>query len=219
MVGTLHQISPAQLANFLRQPRLAYDYVSAPLFENPVTLDLAEKMMAEIQAKAEGFPSAFRAEVERVTAQFKAKSQARKGSQLVKPKADPEQERKELRLEKDWHVLHYLLNGTHDGGTGPLAVAVLGDKEIPDLDRESGYGPFRYLTPKQVKAVAEALAEVNPKELIPGIDLADAQSKKIYLGHTLDDAGWDYLPEFFSSFRSFYEDASRSGNAILVTIT
>ena len=101
MTGTLHQITPTQLAEFLRHPRMAYDYITAPMFANPDIMERGEKWMAEIRAKAVSFPPAFRAEVERVAGQFMAKAEAKKGPQLVKPKSEPEPERKELRLEKE----------------------------------------------------------------------------------------------------------------------
>jgi hypothetical protein len=222
MQATFHQITPQQLAGFLRKPRTAYDYVSAPFFENPQSLELGEKMVAELRAKAASpnFPPAFRAEVERVAQQFIAKSQAQKGPQLVRPESVSTQERKEFSLEKDWHVLHYALNGTHDGGATALADAILGGEEIPDLDRSSGYGPFRFLRPEQVAAVAAALAKVHPEELLSRLNYEDAEAKQIYLSHTLDDlADWDYLPELFIGFRDFYADAARSGNAMILSIT
>ena len=37
--------------------------------------------------------------------------------------------------------------------------AIMGGKEIPDRQGVMGYGPIRYLTPEEVRQVAEALAE------------------------------------------------------------
>jgi hypothetical protein len=179
-------------------------------------------MVAELRVKAASpdFPPAFRAEVERVAQQFMAKSQAQKGPQLVRPQSAAKPERKQFSLEKDWHVLHYALNGTHDGGTTALADAILGGEEIPDLDRTSGYGPFRFLRPEQVADVAAALAEVHPEELLSRLNHKDAEAKQIYLAHTLDDlADWEYLPELFVSFRDFYADTARSDNAMILAIT
>jgi hypothetical protein len=222
MQATFHQIRPRQLAEFLQNPRTAYDYVSAPFFENPQLLEMGEKMVSQIRAQAASpnFPPAFRAEVERVAQQFMAKSQARKGPQLVRPGAAVKPERKQFSLEKDWHVLHYALNGTHDGGTTALADAILGGEEIPDLGRTSGYGPIRFLRPEHVAVVAATLAEVHPEELLSKLNFEDAEAKQIYLSHTLDNlTDWEYLPELFVSFRDFYADAARSGNAMILAIT
>jgi len=103
----------------------------------------------------------------------------RKTTKLQVVKASNES-RKEFSLEKEWHLLHYILNRTVDGGIGPLADVVLGGDEIPDDDGTGDYGPLRYLSPAKVKAVASALAEVNAEELAAAFDPEDAAAKGIY---------------------------------------
>ena len=140
MVANFYQVTPEQLAEFLRRPAAAYDYTLTPFFENPASVEWAENVLAELRNKTEGFPAGVRAQVERVAAQLKSKSQVSKGPQLVKPRSKPEPERRVFSLEKDWHVLHYALNGTHDGGPGPLADAILGGHEIPDVEGVTSFG-------------------------------------------------------------------------------
>jgi len=225
MVGTFYQVTPQQLAEFLRRPAAAYDYTLSPMLEDPAAVEWAANVLVELRKKTEGFPPGVRAQVERVAAQLESKSQARKGPQLVKPKSKPEPERRVFSLEKDWHVLHYALNGTHDGGTGPLADAILGGREIPDVEGVTSFGatssnPLRYLDSAEVSSIAAALLEVDPSQLLSKLDFADAQKEKIYLWHTLDDAAnWEYLPELFVTFRDFYSEAARSGNCMLLSIT
>jgi hypothetical protein len=220
MVAALHQITPQQLDEFLRRPNAAYDYVMAPFFEDSTLVDAAEKMFAQLRENTARFPPAARAELERAAQHFKTQSQARKGPQLVKPGPEPPPERKDFSLEKDWHVLHYVLNGTHDGGTGPLARAILPGNEILGIEAQMDYGPLRYSTPAEVQAIGAALLEVDPGTLISNVNVADAQAKKIYLSHTLDDpTSWSYSPDFFNDFRAFYSDAAHSGNAMLLSIT
>lgn len=219
MSAKLYQITPQQLSDFLRRPSTAYDYAMAPLFEDSSIVQGVEDMFGELRRKASSLPPAFRAEVERVAQQFQSKSAARKGPQLVKPRPEPEPARKEFSLEKDWHVLHYVLNGTREGGSGTLAQAVLPSKEIPDVERVSGYGPIRYLTPGEVASIAAALRQVDPNELLSSVNVADAQAKKIYLAHTLDDlTNWAYFPKFFTDFSAFYSDATACGNALLMWV-
>lgn len=224
MVAKFYQVTPEQLAEFLRRPAAAYDYTLTPFLDDPTSVEWAENVLAELRNKTEGFPPGVRAQVERVAAQLKTKSQASKGPQLVKPKSKPEPERRVFSLEKDWHVLHYALNGTHDGGAGPIADAILGGREMPDLEGVTSFGtassdPLRYLDSAEVSSIAAALLEVDPNQLLSKLDFADAQRKKIYLWHTLDDmANWDYLPELFGTFRDFYTEAARSGNCMLLSI-
>jgi hypothetical protein len=226
MVAKFYQITPEQLAEFLRRPAAAYDYTLAPFFENPTSVEWAENVLAELRQKTAALPVGVRAQVERVAAQLKSKSQVSKGPQLVKPKSEPETEpgRRVFSLEKDWHVLHFALNGTHDGGTGPLADAILGGHEVPDTEGVTSFGtvssnPLHYLDSAEVSRVAAALLEVDPNQLLSKLDFADAQKKEIYLWHTLDDmANWEYLPELFRTFRDFYTEAARSGNCMLLSI-
>jgi hypothetical protein len=224
MVANFYQVTPEQLAEFLHLPAAAYDYTLTPFFEDPTSVEWAESALAELRNKTEALPPGVRAQVERVAAQLKSKSQASKGPQLVKPKSKPEPERRVFSLEKDWHVLHYALNGTHDGGSGPLADAILGGREIPDVEGVTSFGtrssdPLRYLDSAEVSSIAVALLEVDPSQLLSKLDFADAQRKKIYLWHTLDDvANWEYLPDLFGTFRDFYSEAARSGNCMLLSI-
>jgi hypothetical protein len=136
------------------------------------------------------------------------------------PTDESERSRKQFRLEKDWHVLHYAMNGTAKAAKGPLGQAVLGGKGITALIGIMSTGPLRYLEPKEVKAIAKALAKIDPDQLLPKLDTEDAEAKHIYLAETLEDlSGWSYFPKFFRQFRSFYTDAARNGNAMLLSIT
>jgi len=217
MVATLEQVSPQQLAEFIRQPKEVYDFRFAESFDNPAL----EPFLSQLAERVKTLPPGFREQAQRVTGQVLSKMQERKRLHLVTKEPEPEvpnTERKKFCLEKDWHVLHYALNGTTEGGDGPLADAVLGGEEIPDLEGVMSFGPIRYLSPERVAAVARALAAVNPAELMSKLDREDAEAKQIYLAHTLP-GGWEYLPELFVSFREFYEDAARSGNAMLLDIS
>lgn len=122
-------------------------------------------------------------------------------------------------LEKDWHMLHYALNGTAEGGNGPLADAILGGSELRSHDGREDYGPIRYLTPQQVKQTAAELVKVDAKKLLDKLDANEAKSRQIYLAETLDDLeSWSYFPELFEKFRGFYAEAAKKGNAMLLKI-
>lgn len=224
MVAKFHQVSPQQLSEFLRHPSSAYDYTMSPFYDNPAAIEQAEKMLDELRIKTAGFPPSVRGQVEHVAGLLRRKSSARKGPQLVTSKPKPDVTRKDFSLEKDWHVLHSALNGTHDGGTGPLADAILGGQQIPDAEGVMSFGAgssgaLRYLTAPEVRNAATALREIEPTQLLSKLDVKDAQEKRIYLAHTLENlSDWEYLPELFVSFREFYSDAADSGNAMLLSI-
>jgi len=211
----LEQITPEQVAEFNENPAAAYEYHGSGADDEAA--DALEQMAA--MGAREDIPPEHKARIEEARVQFQALlaafgRPARKGPVLVVP------ERRKFSLQKDWHVLHYALNGTNEGGTGSLADAILGGKVIPDHDHVMGYGPLRCLDARQVKAVAEALAEVDPQGLLAKLDMKDAEAKKIYLAHTLDDLDdWSYLPDLFKDFRAFYADAAERGNGMLLSIT
>ncbi|MGA8216613.1 MAG: YfbM family protein [Candidatus Sulfotelmatobacter sp.] len=131
---------------------------------------------------------------------------------------EPEADKKECSLNKDWHVLHYALNGTAEGGDAPLGFVVFGDKEFPEME-DVDYGPARYLSPEQVRQVSAALQNIEPKSLLSKLNYEDAKKKRIYLDHTLNDLGnWTYLPELFIELRKFYSDAAEHGNGMIMKI-
>ncbi len=218
----LEQITPQQLADFIRNPSSAYEYVLAESFENPAV----EEFLKMIALQRQSFTAEQKANIDRLANLLPATSAENGGGLhlLQKKLANPERknsktqpEHKQLCLEKDWHVLHYALNGTTEGGEGPLADAVLGLREIPDHEGVMGYGPLRYLASEEVRAVAKVLDAVSPKQLLSKLDKHDAEKKRIYLAHTFDHPeDREYLPELFAKFRDFYRDASIQGNAMLM---
>lgn len=212
MEAILVQATPAQLDQFRENPNLAYQYVTGDPGEGD---DLARiEAITRATFNRMGISAEMREAVER---QFQAMARpGSRGPQLVK-RQQPEPDKKEFSLSKDWHVLHYALNGTAEGGEGPLGFAVFGDEAFPGDDMD--FGPARYLTPTQVKDVSVALQKIEPSSLLSKLDYEDAIQKKIYLCRTLVDLeDWSYLPEFFEEFRNFYSDAAEVGNGMIMKI-
>lgn len=235
MRASIEQISPQRLSEFLANPRLAYEHMRGAISQSltetlrraiPEPDEALRKSLAAIDAAQRSTEDKARMRevllknFANLQERLKADASNAQFAQDQKAEAQPAEEIKVFPLEKDWHVLHYVLNGTTEGGKGPLADAVLGGKEIPDADQVMGYGPMRYLSPLEVEAVAEALAAVDSKQLLARLDPEDAESKHIYLSDTLDDPDeWSYLPEFFEQFRAFYAEAAKNGKAMLLYIT
>ena len=91
---------------------------------------------------------------------------------LLYPEDDEAENERHLDLDKAWHIIHFLLAGAAWGGTPPFASAVCGGTELGEVD--VGYGPARYLTPVEVKQVADALSGIAAKELWSRFDAAAA---------------------------------------------
>lgn len=125
-----------------------------------------------------------------------------------------------LDIDKSWHAIHFLLNGTAWEGAGPFADVVLGGQEIGDED--VGYGPARGLTPDEVQRIAAALATVSEEELWSRFDPAKLAEAEIY------PKGWDaydpsedesskaYLLGYYAELRAFFRRAAEAGDALVV---
>ncbi len=149
-----------------------------------------------------------------------------------------------LDLDKSWQVLHFLLNGDPIEGEPPLKDAVRGRTAIGG---NMAYGPALYLTPEQVRAVADALKPVAEAGLRAAFDPAKLEAKKVYPGAWLPRTPppqpkglfrrndtrsgaiaqaharqmtefLDFAMDRFRALGTFYQDASRAGDAVLVWI-
>jgi|SRR5581483_11147447 len=221
MVAEFEQITSKQLESFLEKPREAYDYILAEVYDNPETAKHIGTMLAGLRehAKSDRLPQFAKDQFVHTLAKLEAQVERQTGLRLVKSQRGdpPPAHRKKFSLEKNWHVLHYALNGTAEGGKGFLADAILGGAQIPDVDGIMGYGPLRYFRSQHVKKIVRALEEVDPDTLISRLDYTDAKAKEIYLAHTLKNLNdWSYFPELFKDFRAFYSDTEQSGNAMLL---
>jgi hypothetical protein len=105
-------------------------------------------------------------------------------------------------IDKTWHIIHFLLTGTLEGGEWPLSGAVLGG--TPLCPSEIGYGSIRYLTPHEVGEVTAALALIPPDDLAQRLDLETLQELDIYPGvgtSTADEL--DYILPYYSDLVDF----------------
>jgi Domain of unknown function (DUF1877) len=121
----------------------------------------------------------------------------------------------ELGLHKSWHCLHFMLTGNVEGSEGTaLGDAILGGEEIGGDEADTGHGPPRALSPAQVRSVAAALEEFPIEKKTREFDSIAADKAGIYVAkHDTEE-----LKEYFVQLRSFYDDAARKGNAVLLWI-
>lgn len=128
----------------------------------------------------------------------------------------PEDEEHEnnLDVDKAWHGIHYLLAGDTAEGQPPLANAVLGGTEIGD---DVGYGPARYLTVDEVRAVADALRDITPEKFRTRYVAAELLKNEIYpeIWNDADDGAIGYLTTWYEALRDYYIEAASKGRAML----
>ena len=227
MEASFARVTSTELQKFLKKPELAYDNLLPDMCVIlPTGLgniegieEGVERQFAELARQLQDSPGKFPGlDIAKIKAETKKASERMLG-QLKKQKTGT-QSTKFFSLQKDWHVLHYVLNGTGDAGDKPLEKCILGGRELPPpADNPVDYGPLRYLTIQEVKEIVEALKRVNPQSLIEKLNRKDAESKRVYLAHTMDDpADWSYLPDLFTEFRKFYQETATARNAMMLKI-
>jgi hypothetical protein len=123
-----------------------------------------------------------------------------------------------MDVDKAWHGIHFLLNGTADSGDGPLALTVLGGEPMGE---DMGMGPARVLRPDEVKAVAAALATITPEQFASNYDPAKMTKLQIY-----PDAIWErdgseglaYIVDNFEPLVAFYQETAARGDGMILVI-
>ena len=124
-------------------------------------------------------------------------------------------DREPFDLGTAWHAIHFLLNGSAWGGSGPLFDAVLGGTPVGD---PSSYEPIRFVTATEVEAVAEALPD--GAELVPLFTHRALRQAEVY-----PDSAWerpDALTAFvlpsYARLAQLFTDAAAAGDAVLITL-
>lgn len=122
-----------------------------------------------------------------------------------------------LDVDKAWHAIHYTLNGKAWEGEPPLGWTVVGGTEIGE---DVGYGPARYLTTDQVKAVAEALSTIDAEEFSTRFDPKALGAAEIYpeIWGRDDSEGLEFVLNYYNELRTFYLAAAERGDAALLYI-
>ena len=120
-------------------------------------------------------------------------------------------------LDKAWHGVHFLLNGDAWHGTGPRFNAVLGGT---DIGEDMGYGPSRYLTSAEVKAVANELNKVTADELKGKLDPKAFKKAEISPFHrACNSEDFDWLLDSVKELTNFFSSAAAQDHAVLISLT
>jgi Domain of unknown function (DUF1877) len=122
-----------------------------------------------------------------------------------------------LDIDKAWQGLHFLLTGEEwGGGDPPLAYTILGGSVIEDTDFVACF----YVTPEQVKEVAEALSTISEADLVN--KCKSEEMVNVYpfnLTEEFYEEDLDYLLGYFKDIVEYYQSAAEKGYAMLIYIT
>lgn len=126
-------------------------------------------------------------------------------------------------VDKAWQVIHFLLCGDLWEGQPPLVNVVLGGKELGDVDL--GYGPARFLTPKDLRSVAQALEALPVETLMERFDYQALKQRGV-CGHPAEDESSsaeegerDYVAFHYTALRGYFLEAAQASDAMLLWIS
>lgn len=124
-----------------------------------------------------------------------------------------------LDLDKAWHGIHYLLNGTAWTINNIAGKAIIGGEEFgPDI----GYGPPHIVSATQVREIAAALEKITPEQLSARYNPEAMEKEEIYPTIIWKRDGAEslkFLLNYFQPLRTFYQRAAQKGLAVIIAIT
>ena len=122
-----------------------------------------------------------------------------------------------MRLDRAWHAIHFVLNGSRLGGNPPLNFLVDEGTAVGEVD--VGFGPARVLTSAQVRALAIALSLVEPEDVRGRVDLAEFDAMRIYPGAwQRDGLDVDYVVRHYAAMRELVARLARDGLGMVLYI-
>ena len=125
--------------------------------------------------------------------------------------------RERVDLDRAWHAIHFVLNGSRLGGEQPLNFLV--DTGTPVGEVDVGFGPARVLTSQQVKVLALALSAVDPEEVRGRVDLRQLGELAIYPGTwQRDGMDVDYVVGKYRDMRELVARLAGNGLGMILYI-
>jgi hypothetical protein len=121
-------------------------------------------------------------------------------------------------LEKSWHGIHYLLNGSAWEGEPPLDFLVDGGRQVGRIDLE--HGPVRAFRASGAQAIYQSLSALSPYELRKRFNARDMAAKEIYpdiwAGTALEEDSLRYLMDNLDKLRAFLRQTVEAQLGFLV---
>lgn len=122
-----------------------------------------------------------------------------------------------LDIDKAWHGIHYLLNGTTTTSKGPRGLVILGGQAVgPDL----GYGPPRFLSVSEVAEVSKALIDLPADQFRRRYDPKAMDAAEVYpqVWKREGAKGFDWLQSVFQELVAFYGRAASQRKAVILSL-
>lgn len=123
-----------------------------------------------------------------------------------------------LDMKKAWHDLHFVLTGKDTSVPLPFLMGENDEDHLPAINAVRGgaeieydvcYGYVRYLTPDEVKQVAEALSKFSYAQVRKRLEIRGRQEEHFA----------DFFNYYYEPLVRYYQDAAAKGNAMFLYLT
>ncbi|OCQ23088.1 hypothetical protein A7985_03810 [Pseudoalteromonas luteoviolacea] len=115
-------------------------------------------------------------------------------------------------MDKAWHGIHFLLNGSAWSSVSIEGSIFLGG--VPVSDEDVGYGPARYFTAEQTKEISAGLQKISENDLLVKY-LSLVEEPEIYPGFEDNEVDRNYITQNFAHLKTFVEGLAKSGDCLL----
>jgi KaiC/GvpD/RAD55 family RecA-like ATPase len=198
------RVSPEKFIELQNHPELAQEFFYG---EDSATTDLLDRLMqAQFQNNRE-LAQQLSGQVKEVLYRDKASVYA---DNLNTTKT-------QLSVEKEWQAIHYLLTGEvafdESQAESPLRKLILGGTST---EFEATYGYVRYLSPTEVKELAQALRQVSREDLRARFDARE--NLEIYAQKDeWAEEDWELLLRVLDCIIRFFNEAATDDQLILIS--
>lgn len=116
-------------------------------------------------------------------------------------------------LDKSWHAIHFMLNGSVQGVSTIAGELIIAGKLLSEED--IGYGPARYFDlNKRIENPAE-LEKITNEPFIANFDAMLEQGSLIYPGFENTKEDKEYIITFFSGMKEFCKKAIQEKKCLI----
>jgi len=122
-------------------------------------------------------------------------------------------------IDKAWDGILFLLTGKNVASTEHPLAKVFFSGQLIDEEQDLGYGPAHYVTPAQVVALHQQLANITIANLKAKFDPEKMIQLEVY--PNIWDEGenaYSYLQDYFIEVKNTYSKAAENGEAIITFI-
>ena len=123
-----------------------------------------------------------------------------------------------LDLDKAWESIYFLLTGCtssdFENAEAPLAL-ILFNGTLIDEQQDMGYGPATYCSPGEVNEISNALPDVNMENLRSKFESLKSSDAVLYPFNPDSEDMFDYIFEYYSKMKEFYQAAAKNDQAVI----